>query len=160
MESVFYYGRQCPRQLACKQAENNNAHGAETRFKAIERAKVFSVSLATDDMSEIVNFCGFVSGKDADKGERISHSIGQKLEVPVIDVSPWIFECSLFRTIEQDGPKIFIGLIENFQADESVSPHGEMPADGNFYPAKIAPMVSCLRGYYKVGEKTGECGEP
>jgi flavin reductase (DIM6/NTAB) family NADH-FMN oxidoreductase RutF len=129
--------------------------------KLIEHKKVFSANMATIDMIDNANFCGFNSGRDVNKGARISHTMGEKLPVPVIDNSPMTFECSVKKIVREDTVLIFLSAIDNFQIEETLkdSFHGVL-AGNTLDAAVLNPIISCLGGYYRIGKKAGDCIKP
>jgi len=63
----------------------------------IEKASSFSVSAPTDDLEEVLNFCGTKSGRDVNKFKKCNLTIvpAQKVDTPIINIPGVHHECKI-----------------------------------------------------------------
>ena len=77
----------------------------------IKENKTFSVCLPSEDMAEITDYCGIVSGKKTDKSEIFNLFYGELNTAPMIIDCPLNMECTLVEIVESSLNEIFIGEI-------------------------------------------------
>ena len=67
--------------------------GNKTTRENIERGKIFSANLVTEELLDAADYLGSTSGKDPNK-MKIDLDIGkgEVLDVPVLDESRWVYE--------------------------------------------------------------------
>lgn len=75
-------------------------------------------------MLECADYCGVTSGYQTDKraDAGIAWSRGAVLEVPVLDDSPWIFECQVVQTVNVGDGTICVGEIRNILSTNGFRP--------------------------------------
>ena len=84
----------------------------------IKENKTFSVCLPSEDMVEITDYCGIVSGKKTDKSEIFDVFYGELKTAPMISECPLSMECKLVETVESSLNEIFIGEIVGIYTEE------------------------------------------
>jgi len=67
--------------------------------ECIEATGDFTVNIPSADMSEVVNFCGSVSGRDHDKFAECGFTVGQSRTItsPYIDECELVYECKVVQ---------------------------------------------------------------
>lgn len=121
----------------------------------IEQNKTFSVNLPTAKMAREVDYCGMVSGKDADKGKLFENFYGKLQTAPMIKGCPVNMECRLIQTIDFQKQWVFIGeIIETYCDDEYLT-------DGIVDFSKIQPILYVMnnRSYWNLGAQFAKRGE-
>lgn len=131
--------------------------GGSKRTKTnILREGKFSANMITEDNLWLADYFGCTSG---DKGVKndipYTYSWGEKIEVPVLDESHWVYECSVDRVIELDGAHLFLAEIKNIQIDEAYSDMDMKKID----LCQVKPAIYGPYQYFSIGEKLGEMGE-
>jgi flavin reductase (DIM6/NTAB) family NADH-FMN oxidoreductase RutF len=93
----------------------------ESRFThhIIEKASSFTVSIPTDDLKEVLNFCGTKSGRDFDKFKECNLTIvpAQKVDTPIINISGFHYECKIVCKSEINPDFLCKEYRESFYAD-------------------------------------------
>jgi flavin reductase (DIM6/NTAB) family NADH-FMN oxidoreductase RutF len=79
--------------------------------EGIVRAKAFSVNIPGEDMVEVTDFCGLVSGRNRDKSGVFEVFYGETKSAPMIAQCPMNIECHLVDTVELPTNHLFIGEI-------------------------------------------------
>lgn len=133
------------------------SRGKRVTREQVEKNKVFSANLVTTQMMDIADYFGIQSGFCADKCAvaNVDCSKGEILNVPVIDKSPWVYECELADTIQVGDGAIYIGSIKNILVDEII-------ADTNYGQIDMTivnPLIYSPGGYYNIGGRIGNVGD-
>jgi flavin reductase (DIM6/NTAB) family NADH-FMN oxidoreductase RutF len=84
----------------------------------IKENKTFSVCLPSEDMVEMTDYCGIVSGKKTDKSEIFDLFYGELKTAPLIRDCPLCMECKLVEIVESGLNEIFIGEIMGTYTEE------------------------------------------
>lgn len=84
----------------------------------IKENKTFSISLPSEEMVEITDFCGIVSGKKTDKSKIFDLFYGELKSAPLIKACPLSMECRLVDTVVSGVNEIFIGEIVGTYTEE------------------------------------------
>ena len=124
----------------------------------IERSKVFSANLVTEELLPAADYLGCVNGKNPDK-MKIGLDIvkGEVLEVPVLDRSPVVFELEVTDFIRKHDGEIMLCKIRNVLHDESLS--SEESVEKKL--SRIAPIKTTAKTYLGYdGRNLGAWGEP
>lgn len=115
--------------------------------------KKFSANLMTSKDVEIIKKCGTMSGYDTNKIDevKIDYYISDKLKVPVISSSPWIFECKVDKVIDIGNSNVFIALIENIIYNDSIgdTDYGKLDIH------KLSPVIYSPFKFYELGKFLG-----
>jgi flavin reductase (DIM6/NTAB) family NADH-FMN oxidoreductase RutF len=101
----------------------------------IQENKTFSVCLPSEDMAEITDYCGIVSGKKVDKSEIFDLFYGELNTAPMIRDCPLNMECTLVEIVESSLNEIFIGEIVGTYTEE------RFLTDGKSDFKKIRPLI-------------------
>ena len=114
----------------------------------IKENKTFSVCLPSEDMAEITDYCGIVSGKKTDKSEIFDLFYGELNTAPMIKDCPLNVECTLVEVVESGMNEIFIGEIVGTYTEE------RFLTDGKSDLKKIKPMILSQpdTSYWRIGE--------
>jgi flavin reductase (DIM6/NTAB) family NADH-FMN oxidoreductase RutF len=127
----------------------------ETHFtnKGIKENGTFSVNTPSVEIIERTDYCGIVSGREADKSEVFEVFYGELKTAPMIVQAPLNLECRLIKTLvikdltgAEKGHELFIGEVMNTYAkDEYLT---EAAPD----ISKINTFTYSMKQYWKVGE--------
>jgi len=114
----------------------------------IKENKTFSVCLPSEDMAEITDYCGIVSGKKTDKSEIFDLFYGELNTAPMIRACPLNMECTLVEIVESSLNEIFIGEIVGTYTEE------RFLTDGKSDFKKIKPLILSQpdTSYWSLGE--------
>jgi len=114
----------------------------------IKENKTFSVCLPSEDMAEITDYCGIVSGKKTDKSEIFDLFYGELNTAPMIRDCPLNLECALVEMVESSLNEIFIGEIVGTYTEE------RFLTDGKSDFKKIKPLILSQpdTSYWRLGE--------
>jgi flavin reductase (DIM6/NTAB) family NADH-FMN oxidoreductase RutF len=114
----------------------------------IKENKTFSVCLPSEDMAEITDYCGIVSGKKTDKSEIFDLFYGELNTAPMIRDCPLNMECTLVEIVESSLNEIFIGEILGTYTEE------RFLTDGKSDFKKIKPLILSQpdTSYWRLGE--------
>lgn len=123
----------------------------------VVKTRAFSANLVTTGMVQMADYFGNTSGyqtsKCADTG--VAWSRGSVLDVPVLDDSPWVFECALVNTVHQSGSRVFFGEVKNILIDHRVPD----PTYGKVDMGLLDPVVYAPVHYYAVGHRVATVGD-
>jgi len=115
----------------------------------IKENKTFSVSLPSEDMVEVTDYCGIVSGKKTDKSEIFDLFYGELKTAPMIKDCPLNMECKLVEIVESTLNEIFIGEIIGTYTEE------RFLTDGKLDFRKMKPLILSPQdtSYWSLGEQ-------
>jgi len=101
----------------------------------IEKASSFTVSIPTDDLKEVLNFCGTKSGRDVDKFKECNLTIvtAQKVDTPIINISGFHYECKIVFKSEMN-PDL---LCKEYKED--------VYADNDYHTFYFGEIVACYK---------------
>ncbi|KUO70563.1 MAG: hypothetical protein APF77_22045 [Clostridia bacterium BRH_c25] len=133
------------------------SRGKKATREQVEKNGMFSVNLVTAEMMDIADYFGTHSGSSTDKCEaaKVNCAKGEVVNVPVLGVSPWVYECMLVDTVQVGDGTIYIGEIKNILVDEKISD----TAYGKIDMINVDPLIYAPGGYYKLGKRAGNVGE-
>jgi len=85
-------------------------------YKLIEETGDFTVNIPTEDMSDIVEYCGTVSGRDHDKfKEKNLKAVPSKyVKSPIIKQCPINYECKVIYKTDLDSSKVPKEVVSSF----------------------------------------------
>jgi len=114
----------------------------------IKENKAFSVCLPSEDMVEVTDYCGIVSGKKRDKSKIFDLFYGEEKTVPMIKDCPLNIECKLVEIVESESNEIFIGEIIGTYTEE------RFLSDGKLDFKKMKPLILSQpdTSYWRLGE--------
>lgn len=133
------------------------SRGKKLTREQVEKNRRFSLNLVTTEMMDAADYFGTQSGFASDKCEAIdiSYSKGEVLDVPVIDMSPWIYECQLVDVIQAGDGSIYIGKVKNIIVDDKIPD----TTYGKIDLINVDPLIYSPGGYYSLGRKIGNVGD-
>ena len=132
--------------------------GSKLTRENIERSRVFSANLVTEELLPVADHLGCVSGTDPDK-MKIGVDIGKGsvLDVPVLERSPVIFELEVTDFIQKHDGEIILCKIRNVLQDETLSSDESVEQKLK----RIAPVKTTAQTYFGFDGRTlGAWGEP
>ena len=114
----------------------------------IKENKTFSVCLPSEDMAEVTDYCGIVSGKNTDKSEIFDLFYGELGTAPMIGDCPLNMECRLVEIVDSSLNEIFIGEIVGTYTEE------RFLTDGKLDFKKMKPLILSQpdTSYWRLGE--------
>lgn len=81
-------------------------------------------------------------------------SKGEALDIPVLDASPWVYECEVKQAVETGDSTTFFCLIRNIQMDEHMVCEDIFDVD----LTKLDPVIYSGK-YHSIGELLGSIGD-
>jgi len=118
------------------------------------------VNTPSEEMIAGTDYCGIVSGKEADKSEVFDVFYGELKTAPMISKAPLNLECKLIKTIAtkeltgaEKGHELFIGEIVSAYAEEEYLTEGEPDI------SKINTFTYSMKKYWKMGEEIAKAWE-
>jgi len=132
--------------------------GSKLTRDNIERSKVFSANLVTEELLPVADHLGCVSGSDPDKMKiGLDVGKGEVLNVPILNKAPVIFELEVTDFIQKHDGEVMLCKIRNVLQDETLS-SDETPEQKL---ARIAPVKTTAQTYFgNDGRALGAWGEP
>ena len=114
----------------------------------IKENKAFSVCLPSEDMVEVTDYCGIVSGKKTDKSKIFDLFYGELKTAPMIKDCPLNIECKLVEIVESESNEIFIGEVIGTYTEE------RFLSDGKLDFKKMKPLILSQpdTSYWRLGE--------
>jgi flavin reductase (DIM6/NTAB) family NADH-FMN oxidoreductase RutF len=114
----------------------------------IKENKAFSVCLPSEDMVEMTDYCGIVSGKKTDKSGLFELFYGELKVAPLIRDCPLSMECKLVDIVASGLNEIFIGEIIGTYTEEKFLTDGKMDF------SKMRPLILSQpdTSYWCLGE--------
>lgn len=124
----------------------------------IERNKIFSANLVTEELLPVADYLGIVSGKNQDKMKvNLDIGKGEVLDVPVLNNSPVNFELEATDFISKHDGEVMLCKIRNVLQDESLS--SDETEEQKLM--RIAPVKTTCKHYFSYqGKDLGAWGEP
>ena len=113
-----------------------------------------SVNLVNRDLLPLMDYFGTHSAKDGKK-DALPYSVGrgEKVDVPVLGDSPWVYECEVANSVQTGESTTFFCRIVNIQIDEKVEVADTFSVD----LTKLDPVVYSGM-YHSIGENLGGIG--
>ena len=133
--------------------------GNKTTRENIEREKIFSANLVTEEILPLADYLGCTSGRRSEK-MKIGMDIGKGsvLDVPVLNLSPVIYELEVRDFITQKDGVVMLCRMRNVLQDEKLISKDMTDAEKLM---DIAPVrTTCKRYFGYKGEDLGAWGEP
>lgn len=129
--------------------------GAKRTKQNVKRTGLLSVNLVSTDMLPLMDYFGTHSALAGKKdGMACGVSRGEKLDVPVLDASRWVYECSVVRAVEMGESTTFFCRIENIQLDERL--HFSDAFDVEL--TGLDPVIYSGK-YHSIGKLLGAIGD-
>jgi flavin reductase (DIM6/NTAB) family NADH-FMN oxidoreductase RutF len=126
----------------------NKAHYTNS---GIRENGTFSVNIPSVQMAEVVDYCGLVSGRKADKSGLFESFYGKLDTAPMIRECPFNAECRLVQVVDLPGEELFIGEIVATYCEEDCLTEGVPDLK------KINPLGLLMpdRKYLALGQEVG-----
>lgn len=120
----------------------------------VQRAKQFTVNMATPDMLTLVDYFGSTSGKAGEKDALpYAYSAAPFADAFTLDQSPWVCECEVVQSVQTGKSDTFFCKVLNVQIDETYE-----VAKWGVDLTKLNPVV--YSGHYQsIGEYLGTIGD-
>jgi flavin reductase (DIM6/NTAB) family NADH-FMN oxidoreductase RutF len=117
----------------------------------IRQNRAFSVNIPSQEMLEVTDYCGIVSGRKADKAALFNIFYGSLKGAPMITECPYNLECRLVETVDLPSNELFIGEIIAAYSDDRYLTKGIPDM------RKIRPMILSMPDttYLEVGDPIG-----
>ncbi len=133
--------------------------GSKTTRENIEREKIFSANLVTEELLPLADYLGCTSGR-SDEKMKIGMDIGKGsvLDVPVLNLSPVTYELEVKDFIPQKDGVVMLCRMRNVLQDEKLLSKDKTDTEKLI---DIAPVrTTCKRYFGYKGEDLGAWGEP
>ncbi len=111
--------------------------------RGVREGGAFSVNLPDPHLAEKADYCGLVSGRDADKSQIFTTFYG-KTGAPMIQECPVSLEATVLQTVGIGGMDVFIGQVVQSYIDERCFTEGKPDMQ------KINPLFYEIRGGYRA----------
>jgi flavin reductase (DIM6/NTAB) family NADH-FMN oxidoreductase RutF len=114
----------------------------------IRENKTFSVCLPSEELIEVTDYCGIVSGKKTDKSKIFDLFYGDLKTAPMIKDCPLNMECRVLEIVESSLNEIFIGEIMGTYTEQ------RFLTDGKLDFRKMKPLILSQpdSSYWSLGE--------
>jgi flavin reductase (DIM6/NTAB) family NADH-FMN oxidoreductase RutF len=118
----------------------------------INENKAFSVNIPGVDLVKETDYCGLVSGSEADKSRVFEVFYGELKTAPMIAQCPVCMECKLAKTVDLDMDTLFIGEIAAVYSEARYLTGGKLDTQ------KIKPFMLTMPDnyYFGLGEKVAQ----
>lgn len=118
------------------------------------RTGIFSVNLVNREMLSLMDYFGTHKAKDGAKtGMKYDVSRGEALDIPVLDASPWVYECKVKKTVDTGDSTTFFCDIMNIQMDERIECTDAFDVDLTIFD----PVIYSGK-YHSIGKLLGSIG--
>ena len=123
--------------------------------KGIDDTHVFSINFPSTKMLSLTDYCGMVSGRDADKGALFTLFTGEHTQVPMIQECPLELECRVLEVAQIKHRRLFIAeVVECYVSAAFVQKVDGKPRVADL--SKLDPIIYTLDNpYYRIGEVIG-----
>ncbi len=121
----------------------------------IQRTGEFVVNVPGQRLLDDVEYCGFVSGRDADKfaTSGLTAMPGSAIQTPIIAEAPINLECKLVHTLPLGSHDLLVGEVVAVQMNEEV-----LDERGRVDNGKLAPILFTGDEYWGLGSLLGRYG--
>lgn len=132
------------------------SRGTKLTRELVKKNRVFSANLVTTPMLHMADYFGTHSGYNSDKCREIQAAFvrGALLDVPVLESSPWVYECELTDMRESGDGCIYIGTVRNILADRALNDTAYTKIDMGV----LDPLIYVPGRYYRLSGEIGEVG--
>lgn len=138
-----------PPQVGIGVRPDRHSHGL------IQQTGEFVVNVPGERLLSEVEYCGFVSGRDADKFDTagLTPVPGSAIQTPIIAESPINLECKLAHTLPLGSHDLFVGEVVAVQFSEEV-----LDERGRVDNGKLKPILFTGDEYWGLGDLLGRWG--
>jgi flavin reductase (DIM6/NTAB) family NADH-FMN oxidoreductase RutF len=119
----------------------------------IHENRSFSICLPSEDLMVQTDYCGIVSGKNADKAALFEVFYGELKTAPMIRQCPVNMELRLYQTLDFPTHDVFVGELVQTYADERVLKEDRIDL------ATLRPLLFDMasKQYWTLGSPAGNC---
>lgn len=129
--------------------------GTKTTKMNVLRTGLLSVNLVNRQMLPLMDYFGTHKAKDGAKTDmKYAVSRGKILDIPVLDDSPWVYECKVKQTVKTGDSTTFFCNIMNIQIDEEIECKDTFDVD----LTKLNPIIYSGK-YHSIGKLLGCIGD-
>ncbi len=120
--------------------------------QGIKQNKTFSVNIPSLKLVKETDYCGLISGKNAEKSALFTTFFGVLQTAPMIDQCCINMECELMKTLDFPNHDVFVGRIVETYCDENAM------TDGVVDLGKVQPLLFAMndRSYWRIGGKAAK----
>ena len=124
-------------------------------YGMIRETGEFVINLTTEELVRATDYCGVVSGKEVDKGERmrLTPMPSQVVKAPGVKESPVNLECKVTQVLELGTHHMFLAEIVAVHVDEKY-----MDEKGKFNLENSNPVAYSHGTYFALGDELGRFG--
>ena len=127
----------------------------------IKENKTFSVNIPSEDMAEIIDYCGLMSGRNIDKSAIFDVFYGELQTAPMIKEAPINMECKVIHIVNTTkianaphGHDIFIGEVVQAYCEEKYLTNG-VPDITKVKPITLGIVEKNKHFYWELGNQCG-----
>lgn len=133
----------------------NKAH--YTNFGIYETGE-FSICIPSQEMTQITDYCGLISGHKQDKSKLFSTYFGTLKKAPLIDECPLSIELKLVNHLEAGANELFIGEITAIHCHTSCLTEGK-PDLSKIKPFSLDFSANAYRGISEIIDNAWDSGK-
>lgn len=132
------------------------SRGKKLTRELVEKNGAFSANLATAKMMRMADYFGNTSGYERNKCKEAGaeYASGRVLKVPVLEDSPWVYECELADMKNTGDGTIYVGKIKNILVDEDIAD----TSYGKIDLLSVDPLIYAPGRYYRLSAGIGSVG--
>ena len=131
-------------------------YGGKKTKKNVQREGKLSANLVSVPMLPLADYLGSVSGHAGQKNAvPYAVSKGEKLDVPTLDESPFVYELQVVKSVVTGESETFFCAAENVSVDENVAYEGE---GSSLDLTKLNPVIYS-GDYHSLGKHLGTIGD-
>ncbi len=129
--------------------------GTKTTKQNVIRTGRLSVNLVSQSILPLMDYFGTHHARDGRKDKVPYHvSRGVAVDVPVLEESPWVYECEVEKSVPVGASTTFFCRIKNVQIDERLEAQDAFSID----LTRLDPVIySGL--YHSIGNVLGKIGD-
>jgi flavin reductase (DIM6/NTAB) family NADH-FMN oxidoreductase RutF len=144
--TIAWVGMACSDPVAVTIAVRPSRHS----HGLLVRTGEFAVNVPGAALTEQVDLCGTLSGRDVDKWERtgLTPEPARHISAPLIRECSYALECRVVETVPLGAHDLFVGQVLAAHADEDV-----LDEKGRLRYERIDPLTYLPFEYHRVGEK-------
>ena len=138
-----------PPQVGIGVRPNRHSHGL------IQETGEFVVNVPGEGLLDEVEYCGFVSGRDADKfaARGLTPAPGSAVQTPIIAECPINIECKVSHTLSLGSHDLFVGEVVAVQVSQEA-----LDEKGRVDNSKLKPILFTGDEYWGLGNLLGRYG--
>ena len=129
--------------------------GTKTTKQNVIRDGKLSVNLVSRSILPLMDYFGTRHAQDGRKDQVSYHvSRGRTVDVPVLDESPWVYECEAEQSIVTGASTTFFCRVRNVQIDERLAVNDPYAID----LTRLDPVIYSGM-YHSIGSLLGKIGD-